>query len=66
VTEAATGDSVGGDQLLIEDMMNHKAMLLEVEPGVTTQFDMAGLAHEMKKVRAPKAQPVLEATQTAE
>jgi hypothetical protein len=66
VPEPATGDSVGGDQLLIEDMMNHKAMLLEVEPGVTTQFDMAGLAHEMKKVRAPKAQPVLEAAQTAE
>ena len=66
VPEAATGDSVGGDQLLIEDMMNHKAMLLEVEPGVTTQFDMTGLAHEMKKVRTPKAQPVLEATQTVE
>lgn len=66
VPEGATGDSVGGDQLLIEDMMKHKTMLLEVEPGVTTQFDMAGLAHEMKKVRTPKAQPMLEARQTDE
>jgi len=41
-------------------------MLLEVEPGVTTQFDMTGLAHEIKKVRAPKTQPVIEARQTAE
>jgi len=47
-------------------MMKHKTMLLEVEPGVTTQFDMAGLAHEMKKVRTPKAQPTLEARQTDE
>jgi hypothetical protein len=46
-------------------MMKHKTMLLEVEPGVTTQFDMTGLAHEMEKVRTPKAQPVLEARQTA-
>jgi len=61
-----TGDSVGGDQLFIQDMMKHKTMLLEVEPGVTTQFDMTGLAHEMEKVRAPKSQPVLEVMQTAE
>jgi hypothetical protein len=61
-----TGDSVGGDQLFIQDMMKHKTMLLEVEPGVTTEFDMTGLAHEMEKVRAPKSQPVLEAMQTAE
>jgi hypothetical protein len=61
-----TGDSVGGDQLFIQDMMKHKTMLLEVEPGVTTQFDMTGLAHEIEKVRAPKSQPVLEAMQTAE
>ena len=61
-----TGDSVGGDQQLIQDMMKHKTMLLEVEPGVTTQFDMTGLAHEIEKVRAAKTQPVLEARQTAE
>jgi hypothetical protein len=66
VLEGPTGNSVGGDQLLIQDMMKHKTMLLEVEPGVTTQFDMTGLAHEMEKVRAPKTQPVLEARQTAE
>jgi hypothetical protein len=66
VLKGPTDDSVGGDQLLIQDMMKHKTMLLEVEPGVTTQFDMTGLAHEIEKVRTPKTQPVLEARQTAE
>jgi len=47
-------------------MMKHKTMLLEVAPGVTTQFDIAGLAHEIQKVRAPESQPILEAGQTAE
>ena len=60
------GDSVGGDQLLIQDVMKHKTMLLEVEPGVTTQFDVSGLAHEIEKARNPKTEPVLEASQTAE
>jgi hypothetical protein len=60
------GDSVGGDQQLIQDMMKHETMLLEVEPGVTTQFDMTGLAHEIEKVRTAKTQPVLETRQTAE
>ena len=64
--EDPKGDSVGGDQLLIQDMMKHKTMLLEVAPGVTTQFDMTGLAHEIERVRTPKAQPVLEAWQIAE
>jgi hypothetical protein len=66
VLEGATGDSVGGDQLLIQEMVKHKTMILEVEPGVTTQFDMTGLAHEIQKVRTPNSQPVLEALQTAE
>ncbi len=66
VQGGAAGDSVGGDQLLVEDMMKHKTMLLEVEPGVTTQFDMTGLAHEILKARSPKSQPILEASQTAE
>lgn len=66
VLKGPTDDSVGGDQLLIQDMMKHKTMLLEVEPGVTTQFDMTGLAHEIEKVRTPKTQRVLEARQTAE
>jgi hypothetical protein len=65
VLEGGTGDSVGGDKLLIQDMMKHRTMLLEVEPGITTQFDMTGLAREMEKVRTPKTQPVLEARQTA-
>jgi hypothetical protein len=66
VLAGPTGDSVGGDQLLLQDMLKHKTMLLEVQPGVTTQFDMTGLAHELEKVRAAKTQPVLEARQTAE
>jgi hypothetical protein len=66
VLVSPTGDSVGGDQQLIQDMMKHKTMLLEVEPGVTTQFDVTGLAHEMEKVRTTKTQPVLEARQASE
>jgi hypothetical protein len=65
VLEGPSGASVGGDQLLIQDMMEHKTMLLEVEPGVTTQFDITGLAHELEKVRSPKMQPVPAARQTA-
>ena len=66
VLEGSTGDSVGGDQLFIQDMIKHKTMLLEVEPGVTTQFELTGFAHEIQKVRAPKSQPVLEASRSAE
>jgi hypothetical protein len=66
VAEGAKGEAVGGDQLLVQDMMKHKTMFLEVEPGVTTQFDMTGLADKMEKVRTSKAQPVLEARQTGE
>ncbi len=62
----SASDSVGGDQLLIQEMMKHNTMLLEVEPGVTAQFDMMGLAHEMEKGRTPKTQPVLEASQASE
>jgi hypothetical protein len=62
----AAPDSVGGDQLLLQDMMKHKTMLLEVAPGVTTQFDITGLAHEVQKIRAPESQPILEASQSAE
>jgi hypothetical protein len=47
-------------------MMNHKTMLLEVAPGITTQFDMTGLAHEIEKFRTPKSQPALEARQIAQ
>jgi len=62
----SASDSVGGDQLLIQEMMKHKTMLLEVEPGVAAQFDIAGLADEMEKVRTPKTQAVLEARQSSE
>jgi hypothetical protein len=58
VLEGSTGNSVGGDELLLQDMMKHKTMLLEVAPGVTTQFDITGLAREIEKVRTPKIQPV--------
>jgi hypothetical protein len=57
-------DSVGGDELLIQEMSKHTAMVLEVQPGVTTQFDIAGLAREIEKARDPKTEPVLAATQT--
>jgi hypothetical protein len=66
VQESSKGASVGGDQLLIQDMMKHKTMLLEIAPGVTTQFDMTGLAREIEKLSTPKTQPVLEAGQIAE
>jgi len=57
-------DSVGGDELLIQEMSKHTAMVLEVQPGVTAQFDLAGLTREIEKARAPKIEPVLAATQT--
>lgn len=59
-------DVVGGDQLLAQDMMQHKAMVLEVEPGKTTEFDLTGLKQEMEKARAPKTQPTLTAMQGTE
>ena len=62
----SASDSVGGDELLIREMTKHSTMLLEVEPGVTAQFDIAGLAHEIEKLRIPKTQAVLEARQTSE
>jgi hypothetical protein len=56
-------DSVGGgDELLIQEMSKHTAMVLEVQPGVTAQFDIAGLNREIEKARAPKIEPVLAAT----
>jgi hypothetical protein len=66
VSEGHTAAAVGGDQVLLQDMIKHQTMLLEVEPGVTTQFDLAGLAHQIEKTHAPKTQPVIEARQTAE
>jgi hypothetical protein len=55
-------DSVGGDELLIREMSKHTAMVLEVQPGVTAQFDIAGLNRAIEKARAPKIEPVLAAT----
>lgn len=66
VTEGAKTGAIGGDQFLIQEMTKHKTMLLEVEPGVTTQFDLTGLAQEIEKLRAPKTQPILEARGGAE
>jgi len=56
-------DSVGGDELLIQELMRHTAMLLEVAPGVTTEFDIAGLPLDTQKVRAP-TEPILGAMHT--
>ena len=66
VLDGPTGNSVGGAQLLIQDMKKHKTMLLEVEPGITAQFDMTGLAHEMDKAHTAKTQAVTQARQTTE
>jgi hypothetical protein len=59
------GDSVGGDQLLIQDMLKHKAMILEIEPGVTAQFDLSGFAQQVEKNRTPETKPLREAVLTA-
>jgi hypothetical protein len=63
---AESPDVVGGDQLLVQDMMKHKAMVLEIEPGTTVEFDLTGLKQELEKARAPKAQSTLTAMQDAE
>lgn len=62
----SNGDTVGGDQLLMQDMMQHKALLVEIEPGVTTQFSLIGLAHEMSRIRLTMPEPVLSAGQNPE
>jgi hypothetical protein len=62
----SASDDVGGDHLLIQEMVKHNTMLLEVEPGVTAQFDMTGLAHALEKIHTPQIQSVLEARQTSE
>jgi hypothetical protein len=66
VTDAAKSEPQGGDQLLMEDLMKHKTVLVEIEPGVTTQFDLAGLQSEMGKIRFFKPEPVLSASQDAQ
>jgi hypothetical protein len=58
--------TVGGDDVLVQDMLKHKTMLLEVAPGVATQFDLTSLAREMEKARAPKTDQVIEARQPEE
>jgi hypothetical protein len=66
IAKGTTVDSHEGDERLLEDMMKHKTMLVEVEPGSTTQFELSGLAHEIQKVRTIKSEPVLDARQTSE
>jgi hypothetical protein len=65
IAKGTTVDSHEGDERLLEDMMKHKTMLVEVEPGSTTQFELSGLAHEIQKVRTIKSEPVLDARQTS-
>jgi len=62
----AKEDSVGGDQLLMQEMLHHRAVVLETEPGVTAQFDLTGLATEMTRIRPSQLEPLLEARQSAE
>lgn len=66
VVAGSNEDLFGGDRLLIQEMMKHKTMLVEVAPVVTAQFDLTGLAHGMEKARSPKTEPILEARQAAE
>ena len=54
------GDFVGGDQLLIREMLKHQAMNLEIEPGVTAQFDLSGLAQQIEKSRTLETKPGVE------
>lgn len=62
----AGADSIGGDKLLMQDMMKHRTMLLEVEPGVTTQFELTGLGSEMAKIRPLHTDAVLSASETVQ
>jgi hypothetical protein len=59
----ANSDTVGGDQLLMQDMIKHKAMLVEIEPGITAQFSLTGLEHEMSRIHLTHDAPVLAASQ---
>ncbi|HUL32354.1 MAG TPA: hypothetical protein VL128_00610 [Candidatus Eisenbacteria bacterium] len=61
---SAKNEVVGGDQFLMQDMMKHRAMILEIEPGVTTQFDLTGLEKEMGMIRPFNSEPILSASQT--
>jgi hypothetical protein len=54
------GAFVGGDQLLIREMLKHQAMNLEIEPGVTAQFDLSGLAQQIEKSRSLETKPDVE------
>jgi len=63
---ADPANSTGGDKLLMQDLMKHRALLLEVEPGVTTQFALTGLGTEMAKIRPLHTDEVLSASQAAQ
>lgn len=62
----AKRDSVGGDAFLMQEMLHHRAIVVEIEPGVTAQFDLTGLAAEMTRIRLSQSEPVLEARQGTE
>jgi len=53
--------STGGGKVLLKDMLARKAMLVEIEPGVSTQFDLSGLSRDFENLRTTKIQPLLEA-----
>lgn len=64
VASAETKENgTGGDKLLMQELMKHRTMLLEVEPGVTAQFDLSGLGNEMAKIRPLHTEEVLSASQ---
>jgi len=54
VASSPADATVGGDDVLLQDMLKHTTMLLEIEPSVTTQFDLSSLAHALESSRSPK------------
>ncbi len=64
ISASGQNEPIGGDKLLIKDMTQHRAMLLEVEPGVAAQFELSGLGNELLKIRPMHTDAVLSASQT--
>lgn len=54
VVSSPADSTVGGDDALLQDMLKHTTMLLEIEPGVTTQFDLTGLAQALENSHSPR------------
>ena len=63
----AQSGSIGGDQILMQEMLSHRAMVLEIQPGVNAQFDLTGLATEMARIHPlHRPESILEARQATQ